>query len=1139
MKVRLTGFLVIVLTVAISLLTGPAAFAQATASITGKATDTSGAAVPGAQVTVTNVETKSSRSVTSEDDGSYRVLSLPVGNYEIEVAKQGFRTEKRTGVNLVVGQDAVIDFSLEVGEVSQTVTVSAEIPVVNTTTADVSGLVSETTIKDLPLNGRSFDNLITLNSGSANLNALHPLAATGAGFGNLFAVSGRDPESNIYLLNGVKYVGAGLNSDLPGGASGQLLGIDGIREFNVLKENYSAEYGNRTGAQILAVTQGGSNAFHGTAFEFLRNDHLDARNYFDSPPSVIGGGYSRIPRFERNNFGGAAGGPIQKDKTFIFGNYEGLRQRLGLSNKGIVPDANMLNSQLPCDAVPASAGGCPTNNTGTFPLVNVPLATGIANYLALWPKANGPEILSGGLPTGSAAYFDSPTQAIREDFATVRLDHTISTSDTLTGVFTGDDGNKSTPDVLDTFLTDLRTRNQVASISETHTFSPNLLNTVTFGYSRGHFKIGSNPLINIPASLTFIQGQPMGQITIGTATGTATAAISPIGLTATTNDTRNLYSVSDNVQLIRGKHQFAFGVWFNQVQDNENEIAAWGTASFGGNAAVPGTTGAYQFLTGQMTGWQGAPQTTPLNWRTFEGAWYAEDTIKVRSNLTLTLGLRHEFSTIWHEAHGRAAEFILGTNGLVQTQPEISPNAVQVNNGILLFGPRVGIAWDVFGNGKTAVHAGFGTYYDQLDTIGQFASVNPPFNGNLILPAGKFPFAAIVPGTTGGAQIGPVNMFSTLKTPTTESYNLNIQQQLTRNMSLTAAFDGLSSYHRVAVGDYNTVPPLVCGAAVQPYAAVISSLLTNSANTAGVTLNQLHCPASVPAGAYWYLWYNGGVGDNDPTLPNPHLNLNAGTSARRNPALQSSRIANSFADAHYTAGYVELTQRFASGFSFKANYTYGRAFDDADSILVYNGGTNNILNTENVAFDWGRTAFNVDQRFSFSGSYALPFGAGKAFAGTASGVTNKIIGGWQLNTVIAAQTGFPIDPILGNNASGNGNTVSAPDRPSWNRNFSGNAYPGTPSNWYNKSLFVNPIPGTYGNVGRYSLLGPGLTTVDLSLFKTTAINERLSTEFRAEAFNILNHTNLGLPNPNITTGGVITTTATSSRQLQLALKLLW
>ena len=236
---------------------------------------------------------------------------------------------------------------------------------------------------------------------------------------------------------------------------------------------------------------------------------------------------------------------------------------------------------------------------------------------------------------------------------------------------------------------------------------------------------------------------------------------------------------------------------------------------------------------------------------------------------------------------------------------------------------------------------------------------------------------------------------------------------------------------------------------------------------------------------------------------------------------------------------MELAQRFASGFSFKANYTYGRAFDDADSILVYNGGTNNILNTENVAYDWGRSAFNVDHRFSFSGSYALPFGTGKAFASTASGVTNKLIGGWQVNTIVTAQSGFPIDPILGNSASGNGNTVSAPDRPSWNPSFSGDVYPGTAANWYNRSLFVNPIAGTYGNVGRYTLLGPGLTEVDLSILKSTAITERLRTEFRAEAFNILNHTNFGLPNPNITTGGVITITATTSRQLQFGLKLLW
>ena len=313
--------------------------AQGTASISGRAVDASGAAIPDARVSVRNVETGETRATNTDAGGFYRVLSLPVGGYEINVGKDGFKTAIRLGINLSVGQEAVVHVALEVGALAQEVTVTAEAPLVNTTTAETSGLVGEQQVKDLPLNGRSFDNLITLNAGTVNYSAMHTTSNgyTG-GFGNTFSISGRRVYENLFLLNGVEYGGNGIGSANPGGVSGQLLGIDAVREFNVLSDNYSAVYGKRYGGQISIVTTSGTNQLHGSAFEFLRNSALDARNFFDYGASLAGG--RRIPAFARNNFGAAVGGPIKKDKLFLFGNYEGFRQRLGLSNVAIVPDLN-------------------------------------------------------------------------------------------------------------------------------------------------------------------------------------------------------------------------------------------------------------------------------------------------------------------------------------------------------------------------------------------------------------------------------------------------------------------------------------------------------------------------------------------------------------------------------------------------------------------------------------------------------------------------------------------------------------------------------------------------------------------------------------------------------------------------------
>ena len=356
------------LLLALLLLTPALLRAQVSAEISGRVDDATGSPVSGVTVTVKSVETGATRSVVSGADGNFHVLSLPVGQQELKAEKTGFKSAVRTGINLAVGQEAVVNLQLEVGELVQQVTVIAEAPVVNTTTSSVSGLVSEREIKDLPLNGRSFDNLIALNPGAISYGLKS--ANTITSMGNTFSVSGKRPLDNIFLLNGVEYTGSSQLSVTPGGVSGELLGIDAVREFNVLTETYSAEYGKRAGAQVTVVTQSGTNQLHGSLFEFLRNSALDARNTFDQ---------SFVPPFRRNQFGAALGGPIKKDKLFLFGNYEGFQQRLAVTNVSVVPDTQARQGFLP-------------NASGVYTKV-ANLNPAMLNYMSFWPVANGPELL--------------------------------------------------------------------------------------------------------------------------------------------------------------------------------------------------------------------------------------------------------------------------------------------------------------------------------------------------------------------------------------------------------------------------------------------------------------------------------------------------------------------------------------------------------------------------------------------------------------------------------------------------------------------------------------------------------------------------------------------------------------------------
>src|SRR6058998_3312693 len=419
-------------------------FAQtstATATILGVVKDTSGALIPGVTINIKHTETGQTRTAISSETGDYNVPLLPIGAYEITTAMPGFKQQVRSGINLVVGQQAVINLTLEVGAAAEQVTVSEEAPLVNTTLSSTSGLISEQQIKELPLNGRSFDQLLVLNVGVVN-NTSNMGGGTGGGF-PAFSVAGHRQETNRFMLNGVDWVGGNATGQFitPSGASSQLLGVEAVREYNVLEHTYGAEYGKRAGGQVSIVTSSGTNQWHGSVFEYIRNSALDAKNYFEAAKGP----------FKRNQFGGTLGGPLKKDKLFVFGNYEGFQQRLAQSTRAIYPDVQSRQGLLPCYlAYPNVAGACP-DRAAFVPVPN--LKQGMLPYAnAFWPVPNSSEVFTNGLPTGTAYNYNNGVQKIYENFVMTRMDYVISAKDSLFANYTFSDGERDQP-LADTYFT--------------------------------------------------------------------------------------------------------------------------------------------------------------------------------------------------------------------------------------------------------------------------------------------------------------------------------------------------------------------------------------------------------------------------------------------------------------------------------------------------------------------------------------------------------------------------------------------------------------------------------------------------------------------------------------------------------------
>ena len=1044
MKMRgvLCGF-----TLAVGLVIAPPARAQNVgASIQGTVTDASGQAIAGAHVAVRNVGTGDARELVTEATGRYHAPLLPPGEYEVKVSATGFQTVERRGIRLTVGQDGVVNVALEIGKMSEELVVAGDVSRVNLTSGAVSGLVGEKEIRDLPLNGRSFQQLALLQPGvQAALAAGNDVIG---GRTPKISINGARPEQNNFLLDGTDI--NNVYNKTPGSAGGVLLGVEAVLEFQVLTNAYSAEFGRSSGGVINAVTRSGANDYHGSLFEFHRNSALDARNFFD-PPS------RPKPDFTRNQFGAVLGGPIKKDRTFFFAAYEGLIERLGVTGVTAVPDDNARRGILP--------GGR-----------TVTLHPAIPAYLdLLFPHANGRSL--GG---GAAEYLFTESQPTDEHFFQARLDHRLSARDTVFVRTTYDRGDvdRFSPDKPPINFQPERTRNTYVTVEHQHTFSSSLLNLLRIGLNRSVSLADNHRTVDVPASMSWIPGDPFGYLTIR---GMVTEMAGDFRLPR--DDRLNNWQAGDTLVWTRGRHSARLGVQAQYLQFDQHT-----TSQVGG---IVNFASLESFL-------QGRPLSVDFavpgkidpdrRYRQWLFAAFLQDDVRLHPRLSANIGLRYEFVTTPSEADGK-----------ISNLRSVSDPALTVggpwhqNPSLKNFAPRLGLAWDPFGSGQTSVRAGFGLFYDEILPKYYFfsGSLNPPFTTRTSIPNPPFPnvVASFNSNAYIRAQLQTVNY--DLQTPYIVQFNASVQRALPGDWDVMVGYVGSRGKNLLRLGDANLAPEtLVNGVKVyQP------QLGRRNANFTGI-------------------W-------------------------------QRMTDAASF----YNSLQVAVQKRFTHGWRTQLSYTFSRSVDDSSGI-----NSQDFSNVVQYGMDWydplsdrGLSAFHATHNLTFNGTWDLPL------ARSSRGLTAGLLKGWQLNNITTVRTGHPFTVQLGFNRSGNLNTTSFSmhDRPDLKPGCSNNPILGGPDRYWDVNCFQLQPVNTRGNLGRDTLIGPGLVSVDLSLVKGFELGRGRTLQFRAECFNVPNHPNFAVPsgrtaftgvNPDgspivAPTWGRITSTVTTSRQIQLGLKL--
>ncbi len=1063
-----------------------------TGRITGTVTDQSGAAVPGATVTLKNTDTGISRTTLTQENGKYEALSLPAGSYEISASLSGFQTVVHKGIGLAVGQNAVVDFALQVGQVSDSVTVTGDTAQIETTTATVSNLVDEKKVSDLPLNGRDLTQLSFLQPG-----VIKSPAGAGAfsGLGDKLSVAGSRGNQNIYLLDGVS------NSDLSGNAqsaSGQLAGAETIKEFQIITNNYSAEYRSQAGAIVSAVTKSGTNTLHGSLYEFLRNEALDAAKWEENK----GGG--KAP-FHLNQFGGSLGGPIIKDKTFFFASYEGLRQTQGTNTQARVPDMNARNGILP----------------GAAPIT---VSNVVKPYLALYPApGEGNRIVSepGRRADGTVLLAANARVPTNDDFGLGRVDHNFSNGKlgTISGTYNYDNGESSSqtpPGVLGDLLAQgFRSRNHVVSVNQTSIFSPTLLNEVKVGYSF------TNPVQDIPlvsrdfSNLAFRPGRNLlGEIVV--------SPLTTIGYRVNKSDyQQKLWSFKDGLSVTRGSHAFKMGVdfehyWYQQISCSR------------------GCNGAYTFnnlsdflqarpnqLDVQLPG----AENPDRHMRQILFGSYFQDNWNVHPSFTLNLGIRHEFVTVPSEDNGLIAAmktpFDAGmylskeAEKLYPTFPTLGTVDKFFTNATLKsFSPRFGFAFAP-GAKKFSVRGGFGMFYEHpmLYNLRTNIQEMPPF-----------------------AQIGQILAADATAAGTPLTFPRAID-----NPAIANLLKGGSLTARVI--NYEQKPAYIYRWSL----TLQRELGAGWAVIGGYTGSRaLHLwQQSEPNVNRWIGWPNN-VPTEQKVFP---LRTSPQYVGRINQLFSEIRYQSPNANSYHNDVALGLQKRLSRGLAMQVAYTLSKTVDDGSGVTSTG---DNFVQGQRGDYTWdmklkrGLASFDVRHSFTTNFSYNIPSFTAK------NGLMGEVLNGWQLNGILTMSSGYPFS--IEENRTAQVNAIGNRDNLRPSLIAGGNNNPikkGNPDTYVDASQFVLAPVGTFGNLGRNTVISPGLVQFDGSLFKNFTVVENHKVQFRAEFFNLFNRPNFGAPvgnngpnnallvnadgTPNANFGQ-ISYTRTSARQIQLALR---
>jgi outer membrane receptor protein involved in Fe transport len=1122
------------------------------ATLSGTITDPSGGVIPNAQVSVRNTATGVAREVTTDAAGLYLVPNLLPGNYEVSVMSPGFSTARQSNVILEVGAQQQLNISMKVGETSQTVEVTEAAPLVQLTSSTLSGEVESTTVRELPLNGRDWASLATLSPGVNAIETQLPFEAGAVrgnrGFGAQLTISGGRPTQNNYRLDGLSINDYGNGG--PGSVIGVSLGVDAIQEFSVLTGNYSAEYGRTSGGVVNAVSKSGTNTFHGDVYEFLRNDALDANDFISNANNVA------RPPYKRNQFGAAVGGPIIKDRTFVFGDYEGIRQSKGVSNPQIVPSDNARLGVLSGGTILSGACPNPATQTNLAPgRATTCVDNSVAKYLALYPHATAPG------PSPDKGTFTFPAlQAVREDFFTVRVDHKISEKDSIFATYMYDKNPFTQPDSFNNISYLDQTNRDIAALEWTHTFTPAVLNTARLGYNRNaviNYQPVSaiNPAAADPSFGAFPSGDnPSTRISGGFSSLNA-------GLNGGfSHHNWNSIQFYDDAFLTRGTHSLKFGFAVERMDYNffqkYNPQGIWRFASLA------------NFLLNNPRSLEGGGllgRDTPRGLRQTIFAGYVQDDWRWRRNVTLNVGLRYELATVLKDNQGQLTNLATMTSPLPYCgttdpnltltfgRPGCTPGSAPYYSNPTKhnFEPRIGFSWNPRGDGKMAVRGGF-AIFDVLPLPGYFYTqqgIQTPFFlvGTIAKPTAGIGVLASAPNSAYNQMLQPQAgcaspvgscvltagfLEPNPKRNYVEQWNLNVQRQITPSVTATVGYVGSHGVHMLIRGDDG----------------------------------DMVIPTQTSAGWLW------------PSNPN-------GADMRINPNFGTIRYMFFNNDASYNALQVNVQKRMSRGFQFGASYTYSKSIDNNDATIAGDAFGNSITSWFWFApsISRGVSDFNVTHSAAINGLWDVP--APKSLHGVAGAALN----GWELGSILKLNNGIPTTPLIGGdpmNVENNGSdTFGIPDRVAGcdpvNHNYK--SIPGL--GYINYSCFTLPkatpaiasqcvpfvgtpthtlanpqFPGTcsnlLGNAGRNSIVGPSLFNLDFSVYKNFAvrkISESSSVQFRAEFFNILNHANFGPPlpffgssqaqifNQNGTSSGAggLQFMVTQPRDIQFALKFIW